>query len=144
MKKLIGYEEIEDSYFECACHNRDDMIIARHFVWGEKTEDGIIIHDNDIYFSFVCQHCYIPTGDYFFLIQWTKKLFWRIREALKILFIGSIRVEGEWWPERFLEDDENENGSLNGAHELERFSAWLKRAIKASKNNYKKSIKRKQ
>jgi len=83
--------ETKISSFECACHDRGHVIRASHWDW--KHKDHI---DHEVDFNFMCYY-----GDYRATRDWSvfsipKRLWWRVKNALKLLFIGYIEVEDNW------------------------------------------------
>ena len=95
-------EENKIGYFECACHDRDHLIIANHWHW----EDDKDIHEID--FEFVIKYGdWEANKDCYTDISWIRehvldvfnffrRIKWRIKTALRILVIGHITYHGEW------------------------------------------------
>ncbi len=120
--ELESFEEDfnKTEFFECICQDRHHLIIARKEIWEEK--------DITISLEFV-----VERGDWevasfrmFPSLNFFRKGFWRIKEALKILVKGSYRVEGYWEPIRT-----EKNEVIIGIEEMKRLGKTL---IKYSKD----------
>uniref|UniRef100_A0A6H1ZB70 Uncharacterized protein n=1 Tax=viral metagenome TaxID=1070528 RepID=A0A6H1ZB70_9ZZZZ len=126
-------KEQKVGFFLCDCHNRDHLIIAEHWVyeWSEKTME------NEISLSFVLFHCYLGWRYNKKITSFFAEKWWRIKEALKILLFGSLRIEDSWLPlcnEVHTYNSINPDGA-NGEEELVRFANWIFDAVAKSKEN---------
>lgn len=63
----------------CQCYDRDHLLIA------EYVKDSSI---EELYFNFV-----VRAADYQYSFNIFKRLWWRIKTALKVLFLGEIKME---------------------------------------------------
>ena len=126
--------------FQCDCLDRDHLIIAEH--WTTEWSKGTL--ENEIDLQFVVHHCYLKNKNRFGIRGFFAEKWWRIKEALKILLFGSLRISDSWIPVR---NDMHDRGRINpdgvsGEKELVKFANWILEAIEKSKEiakEYRKS-----
>jgi hypothetical protein len=130
-------DTFKNEFFECDCGDRDDLIIAHKELWrfGEKDENTEI----DITLEMITSK-----GDWesFSFKSWNnifirffQKLIWRVKEAIKILFIGKVIVRGYWMPCRTESD--NDSIRLTGVENTRKLGEWLINAAKEAEEFYK-------
>lgn len=141
MSKQINKLEIKEkevSHFICDCQDRDHIIIGNHFVsvWNTGTIE------NELYLVFVVWHNYhrFPCKTYFCRIQeFFAEKWWRIKEAMKLILFGSLRIEDTWIPYRGIYHPEGRNpNGVNGEDEAQKLAEWILDVIKISRNNVAK------
>ena len=116
--KKIKYDT-KTEYFECDCHDRDDMIIAKRSLY--LYDDPTWNKDMDIFLEFVTSDGdWQDVYDNNMLVSFFKKLWWRIKKAISILATGKIIRTGCWMPARV----ENENG-LVGVYSTRKLGEFL-------------------
>jgi hypothetical protein len=129
--------DIKTEFYECDCHDRDDMIIARR---------NLYIYDNpkwntdmDISLEMVTS-----TGDWEkihysdnIFIKFFNRVWWRIKKATSILMTGKIIHQGNWMPARI----DYEKNSLVGTDELRRLGKFLVESADKIEEFYSKSLK---
>ena len=73
-------------HFPCSCRGREDTIIG--------------YYDNEykyLYLNFItrCSE-YMKIDDYWKFRNYPKRLWWRLKNCFKLLFIGYAEFEGDW------------------------------------------------
>ena len=112
--------ETKTEFFECDCHDRDDLIIANRNFYTYNSPH--MTRDMDITLEMVT-----------WVAEWNEirgdntvteflfKKWWRIKKAIEILFTGKIRSNGYWMPARI----DSESGALIGTEETRRLGNFL-------------------
>ncbi len=129
-------KDVPTKTFMCDCHSRNHMLIAYH----DSDEDF-----DEVYLSFMVS----ASDDVVDRYRWSKRSWyrlawiditnffrrkwWRIKTALKVLFIGYVEMEDSWVPARLGYD--STNGVAFGYTELQNFIDWLQEALETSKEN---------
>ena len=143
-------KDVPDKTFICDCHNREHIIMATH-----SSDDEF----DEVYLSFMVN----ASDDVADRYRWSKsswrlawiditnffrRKWWRVKIALKVLFIGYVEMEDSWTPARLGYDDTD--GLTFGYTELQNFVDWLQEALMTSKKNdavrlaeFKKKVKNK-
>ena len=132
-------------HFECDCGSIDDVIIAR--VWKETDSNDRPFYDLNLTFKTSCNDSqqiwyYVnPNNSRWENIKTSVKIFfrrlsWRLKTSLEILFKGKIEYEGTWIPARIYIDEKNY--SLFGYETVMKFSEWLKIHAEFIKDEYNK------
>jgi hypothetical protein len=117
--------------FECDCHSRGHIIIARRdvYIYSSPTWPD----DMDISMSFETMES--DSDSYYILenpvLKFCKASWWRIKKAFNILLKGEIYYEGSWMPARL--DDE----SLVGCEETKRLGNFLIESAEILEKFYK-------
>jgi len=125
-KQTVQYEENQAGFFECSCRDRDHTIVARHDVFARIDGESRTVLDNEISFNFVVRHHYCSDNNY----RLFKDILWRIKEAIKLIFVGELRVETDWLPRYNADDFDGVNADdVDGSDELKRFAIWILETI---------------
>jgi len=122
--------------FECDCQSRDDLIIARMSTWEFKQKDFTEL-EKEIIIEFVT---YLM--DYNYSDNIFKRLVWRIKNSLKILFTGEIRTEGYWIPSRAYNSKDNIE-QIFGYEKTKELANWLNKKADEVLEFYENKIKNK-
>ena len=128
----------ETEFFECDCHDRDHLMILRKS-FSTFSHQGKEYSDIFISLEMVVTRgawSTYNTGD-IWIIRKLKKVWWRIKESLKVLFLGYYKIEDSWIPCRT--DDEFFN--LIGVRELERLGETMVRYSREAEKFYKSKMK---
>lgn len=106
--------------FECACGDRDHMIIADRFSWWLNNEVPL----EEIYLTFR-----LTWGEWTAAHNpnWFQRMWWRIKKASRIIFHGYVEVEDTWEPAR------TDNDQFDGEKELWRLINWLQSSLLQSR-----------
>lgn len=127
-------EKDKTELFECDCHSRDHSIIAHKdlYTWEAGGENRT---DINLFLEFVVTKGSWTANKYtgFKFVNFFRRIIWRFREAVKILFIGHYRVEDCWMPLRI--DDEPLR--LIGVSETKRLGEMLIKFAKDAEEFYK-------
>jgi len=117
MKTWETSDDEDREYFECDCHDGDHVIRATHLkVTGKK--DDVFVDEITLKFC-------VRTGDWERvygtnkLKNFYRRVEWRIKTAVRILFIGHFELYDEWIPERRYAEQ------IRGKKELKKFTEWL-------------------
>jgi len=116
--------------FECDCQSRDDLIIGKVNTWDYKDDWG-----KDLTIDFIT---YLVDSNY--SDNLIKKLFWRIKNSLKILFTGEIRTEGYWIPSRVY-NSKDDIERIFGYETTKNFAKWLDEKADEIKLFYENKMK---
>ncbi len=119
--------------FECDCQSRDDMIVARLSNWEFKGKDFTEL-EKDLTIEFVT---YLK--DYNYYDNVFKRLFWRIKNSLKILFIGEIRTVGYFMPCR-TSNSEEDIEKIFGYQTTKDLAKWIDSKADEIKEFYENKI----
>lgn len=109
-------KRIKPKVFICECQDRDHFISAHHW----------LLYKNEEYISLEFKG---TTGDWqmaysdYKIVNFFKRLRWRLKQALRILFKGYYEFEDEWIPMSFDGD------AFRGQQNLKEFINWLETTI---------------
>lgn len=130
-------------FFECDCHDKDHLIRAEYSEYTFDYKDGTSHIDRDLNINFtVCNGDWESTGykDSFLEIKWSKFV-WRIKNASKILFTGSISVDGYFIPCRSLvSSKDNTIERLFGYETVKKLANWLNVMADKIKKDYEDDV----
>lgn len=138
--KRIKYET-KTEFYECDCHDRDDMIIARRNLYLYDNPEWN--KDMDITLDMITSdgdwQAYYGNN---IALKFLYKTLWRIKNSIKLLVTGKIIRHGCWNPARI--DYETEN--LVGVSETRRLGQFLVESADKIEEFYKlaKEIKEKE
>ena len=131
-------------FFECDCHGSDDLIRAEYDIedWTPKGGQTRIFRELNITFKTRLADYDTTHPKDNILIRFKDKLFWRIRNAFKILFTGEITTEGYFMPCRtWISEKENPIEHEFGYETTKNFAKWLDTKADEIKEAYDKDLK---
>lgn len=129
-------------FFECDCYDKDDMIRAEYSEWIWTHKDGTSSNDRDLDITFTTKLADYNQTSFDGFIGWFKRMWWRIRKSLLILFTGEITTEGYFMPCRSLVDSKKEAvENLFGYETTKNFAKWLDTMADKIKADYEQDLK---
>lgn len=142
MTKIPVLEPTRTVFFECDCFDKNDLIRAEYSEFKLDSKDGNFHIDRDLNITFSTQLAdYNSVWDYG-IIAWCKKIWWRIRNACRILFTGVIRTEGYFQPARsYVDTKNNKIERLFGYENTKNFAKWLDTMADKIKKDYEEDEK---
>ena len=119
----MNNDDNKTEFFECGCQDRNHLIIVKKSLYTYTPKEGETWNDIDLYLEFV-----VTEGDWvadrftgYKFCNFFRRKWWRIKESLKILFIGMHEVRDCWMPLRLEREDEG----LVGVSETRRLGEML-------------------
>jgi len=142
MSKIPVLEPERTEFFECDCFDKNDLIRAEYSVFARDSKDGNSVAERDLNITFSTQLAdYNSVWDYGF-IAWWKKIWWRIRNACRILFTGVIRTEGYFQPARsYVDTKDKKIERLFGYDTTKSLAKWLDTMADKIKKDYEEDEK---
>lgn len=136
---MNSIKSVKSKSFQCDCHGRDHIIVGDYFIWkktdtNEYIDDEILLSFKMTYGDWIAE--YHSSENYYCnkFVNWVRRIGWRLKIAIIILFKGYIELEDSWIP---LRNNSSDN-EFYGIDELQNFIDWLQEALNASKENHNK------
>ena len=142
-KNPVKFEPRDTEFFECDCHGTNDLIRAEYSQWIWKHTDGTQSNDRELNISFETHLCDWDKYDVQanFLVKSWQKFIWRVKNACKILFTGSIIAHGYYSPARSLVDTkESTVENLFGYETTKNLAKWLDTKADEIKADYEADL----
>lgn len=134
-------DEERTEFFECDCYGKDDLIRAEYSEWIWKTKDGTSQKDRDLNITFTTKLADYDQTSFDGFIGWFKRMWWRIRKSLKILFTGEVITEGYFMPCRSMVDSKNEEiEHIFGYQTTKDLARWLDVMAEKMKADYEQDL----